>query len=663
MQLEVRDGRLELSIEPGLAIQLRGLRPEVVYGHGGSRHTWRPMLRPTNGGAESWESEHGLHVRLHWEVRDGGVVVVCRLRNEGPDAVQLHRVAPIQTRASGDCRVGARTDDWGVFRQGYQSWTGTRSFRPDETDYDPWSSLLKVGLIDVRNPSPQQRGVFRSDMFSAIGNLVSGEALVLGFIRCTGAFGGIEVTASGATCTHLAAALDYDDVELAAGDEVITEALWIGAGDDVHALLALYADAAGSAMHARIPPRNPVGWCSWYYYFTRIDEVAMIENLQALSAARDRFPCDYVQIDDGYQAAIGDWLTPNAKFPHGMQWLAEQIRAAGFDAGIWTAPFIARSGSRLLTEHPGWFVKNENGGPRFALWNPLWGLGSCYALDTTHPQALEWLRQTFRTIVHDWGYRILKLDFLYAAALPGRRYDKRATRAQALRRGLEAIREAAGDDAFLLGCGCPLGPAVGVVDAMRIGPDVAPFWSNLASRTAQRDQHGLATKHAICNVLTRAFLHRRWWLNDPDCLMVRDTRTQLTPDEVRTLATAIAVTDGMIVLSDRVAQLPASRLAFLDRTLLLAGGACRAVDLLANAIPEVVVARKAEEAVLAVFNFDDQPRRKQIDLKALDLPGADLPYAAEWWSGGSIPIADGVANFGEIAAHGCRVMVLKANER
>ena len=45
-----------------------------------------------------------------------------------------------------------------------------------------------------------------------------------------------------------------------------------------------------------------------------------------------------------------------------------------------------------------------------------------------------------------------------------------------VRAGFEAVRRGAGDDTFLLGCGAPLGPTIGVVDGMRIGPDVAPWW-------------------------------------------------------------------------------------------------------------------------------------------------------------------------------------------
>jgi len=448
-------------------------------------------------------------------------------------------------------------------------------------------------------------------------------------------------------------------IAFAPGEDLTTEPLWLSAARSAQAGLAAYAAAVAAAMKARVPARAPVGWCSWYYYFSGITEAAMLENLRALAALRSEVRFDYVQVDDGYQADVGDWVTTNAKFPRGMGALATQIDAEGFMPGIWTAPFIARRGSRLLREHPDWFVQTARGRPRFAIYNPVWGWGgNCYALDTTHPAVQDWLRNVVHTLVHFWGYRVLKLDFLYAAALPGRRYDPRATRAAALRRGLEIIRETAGDDVFLLGCGCPLGPAIGVVDAMRIGPDVAPYWSKWHTRGPQRDLHGLATKHAVRNTLTRAFLHRVWWLNDPDCLMVREADTELTLDEVLTLATAIAVTDGMVVLSDAMSTVTPERLALLQRTLAATGGRAEVVDLMQSDMPEIVVSRAPGRTLLAVFNFADEPVVKHIDLAATaaDLVGAT--EATDWWTGERVAVHGGRLDLGELPAHGSRLLVL-----
>ncbi len=214
----------------------------------------------------------------------------------------------------------------------------------------------------------------------------------------------------------------------------------------------------------------------------------MRANLESLEAMRSEFPLDVVQLDDGFQSALGDWDTTNAKFPSGLKKIAAEIRAAGFKAGIWTAPFLAARDSRLMIDHPDWFITHarERRTVR-AGHNPNWTASDdkfAYALDPSNPAFAAHLRHLFAKLTRDFGYSYLKLDFLYAAAAPGRRHDPNLTRGETLRRGLDAIRAGAGDDAFILGCGCPLGQAVGVVDGMRIGPDVSPFWGSTAPARA-----------------------------------------------------------------------------------------------------------------------------------------------------------------------------------
>ena len=85
------------------------------------------------------------------------------------------------------------------------------------------------------------------------------------------------------------------------------------------------------------------GWCSWYHFFERVSEADVLRNLEALAAARPEIAVDVVQIDDGYQRAIGDWLETNAKFPRGLAPLAAEIRAAGFIAGHLDGALLRRS--------------------------------------------------------------------------------------------------------------------------------------------------------------------------------------------------------------------------------------------------------------------------------------------------------------------------------
>ncbi|MDI6424336.1 alpha-galactosidase, partial [Enterobacter hormaechei] len=150
-----------------------------------------------------------------------------------------------------------------------------------------------------------------------------------------------------------------------------------------------------------------------------------------------------------------------------------KIRAMGHIPGLWMAPFIVRPSSRLYRERPDWLLKDAQGDPVPAGIN--WG-GFYYALDTTHPQVRAWLRGVIQRAVA-WGYTYLKLDFLYAAALPGVRHEN-IPREQAYREALRVVREAAGEEVYILACGAPILPSLGLVDGLRIGPDVAPYWRN-----------------------------------------------------------------------------------------------------------------------------------------------------------------------------------------
>jgi len=249
-----------------------------------------------------------------------------------------------------------------------------------------------------------------------------------------------------------------------------------GDGGDASALLEAWAGEAGRAGGARTGAPFQVGWCSWYHYFHGITEDALRANL----ALSDAWCFDVFQLDDGYQAAIGDWRHTNDRFPSGLEAIAADIAAAGRRPGLWLAPFLAAPDSRVATDHPDWLARDPAGsGPLFGFWNEPWGGGRdgfMYALDTTNPEVLDHLEGLAADLVA-MGYGYLKLDFTFAPSFDGTWHDPSATPARRVRAGFEAIRRGAGDDAFILGCGVPLAPVVGLVDANRIGPDVAPRWA------------------------------------------------------------------------------------------------------------------------------------------------------------------------------------------
>ena len=169
--------------------------------------------------------------------------------------------------------------------------------------------------------------------------------------------------------------------------------------------------------------------------------------------------------------AHGDWEA-NPKFPAGMKSFAEKVTATGRTPGLWLAPFMVSTKSRLAKDHPDWLLCDEHGAPVRA--GITWS-GNPLCLDVTHPDVLEWVDQLIRKL-RGWGYGYLKLDFLYIGGLIGKRY-RDIPREAAYRHALKVMREAAGD-AYILACGAPILPSLGLCDGLRIGPDVSPYWLN-----------------------------------------------------------------------------------------------------------------------------------------------------------------------------------------
>lgn len=305
--------------------------------------------------------------------------------------------------------------------------------------------------------------------------------------------------------------------------------------DKPEVTLPYYADLVAKENVVNISDKRLIGWSSWYQYFVDFDYEKMCADLEN---ARGK-GYDVFQIDDAWEVDIGDW-TPNDKFPS-LEKVAAKIKEYGYIPGIWLAPFSVSETSTLFMEHPDWLVKDGNGNPKVAYenWNK-----KIYALDTTVPQAVGWLTGLFEHL-KDCGFEYFKIDFLFAAAIQGKRFEN-VTPVQAYIQGLNTIRQAVGDS-FVLGCGAPLLPSVGYVDGMRIGPDTAPYWDANGPDIGHPNAY-----YALRNALTRWYINGIWWWNDPDCLMLRKVDTQLS-DVQRELYTLVSLLlDNMIIQSDNL---------------------------------------------------------------------------------------------------------------
>jgi len=521
-------------------------------------------------------------------------------------------------------------------RHGWQSWsfTGGRSLDAagePEFPSGPWLRGIHHG---VGAPPPDRAGWHESDLVSVVAGSSSPAACLAGVIE-GGVGTGLVYLKRDDRGVRVEVEVRFE-VPIAAGESRSVERVRVALGADPNRLLEDYAGELGAAAGARTGSPFQAGWCSWYQFFHGVTEEDLLRNLESLAACRDEIPIDVVQLDDGYQRAIGDWLETNPRFPRGIAPLAAAIRDAGFRPGIWTAPFCVTVESRVHEGHGDWLLRSGAGLHR-GFHHPEWSeQGWVHVLDTSREEVCAHLSRTFAALV-GMGFSYLKLDFLYAVAMQADAHDPRVTRAERLRRGLDAIRAGAGPDAFLLGCGCPLGAAVGAVDGMRIGPDVAPAWApDPAVAIPGLGSTLPAVRNAVRNVLSRAWMHRRLWLNDPDCLMVRTRETDLSQEEVTSLAASIAATGGMVIFSDAVSLLSPPERTLVRDTIALArevdaGGAlgtARPIALLEDEFASGVAGHTASGAVVALLNTSDASRELGLDLAAIGLPPTGVPPVA-----------------------------------
>ena len=341
--------------------------------------------------------------------------------------------------------------------------------------------------------------------------------------------------------------------DAAIGELRIVKDAGIGPGYD-HALhIAIFEGTEDEVFDAwfkaagitRRPAEPMAGYTSWYNRYSNITDETISEDLRGCSRLLE--PGDLFQIDDGWQTAVGDWKVDTAKFPRGLNASVDDIHACGFKAGLWLAPFSAQAKSELVRDHPDWLLMHR-GRPWYAGCN--WR--GFFSLDIDKPGVRDHMKRVFDKVFGEWGFELVKLDFLYSAApLPtvGGRYHGES-RGQRMHRAMDLLREWCGDG-LILGCGVPLMPAFGKVEYCRIGCDAGLTWDNsLLMRWQNREI--VSTRNAIGDVYYRRQLDKRAFLNDPDVFFLRNDNISLTEEQKDIHARVLAQYGSFFLTSDNM---------------------------------------------------------------------------------------------------------------
>ena len=345
---------------------------------------------------------------------------------------------------------------------------------------------------------------------------------------------------------------NWNKGELQAQIEIITASSFVNAKNTILA-------SFGRPMQEKF-----LGWESWYNYYEKIDENLILSDLNQISQspnliklAGQEFP-EYkkvFQIDDGWQISLGDWNCNTKLFPSGLKSLTQKIEENGYIPGIWCAPLIIDIRSKFAIEHPDYILRDKKGNLIKAGWNPRWGVnGIYYCLDLSHDGVQKHLKNLMNKIINEWGFRYIKLDFLFAGMLYGSFVKNNAAyeNFHIVSKILTEIKKNNdGKDIYYLGCGMPMEMGFKNFPLSRIGCDTYEHWDNSLMRRIKWNGRASAYLN-LKDTLGKALWNGTVFQCDPDVIFIRTNKCSLTLEEKKIIAFVNSVFGSQIMFSDNL---------------------------------------------------------------------------------------------------------------
>ena len=441
------------------------------------------------------------------------------------------------------------------------------------------------------------------------------------------------------------------EVRFYSGEEIELEPLQMQSGQGF-AMLKQYADENKSEKKNFSEPVTS-GWNSWDYYRWTITEDDVLENADFIAA--DPILSKHVKkiiIDDGWEYAYGEWEA-NSHFPHGMKYIADQIKKRGFEPGLWVAPLIAEPHSIIAQKHPEMLAKAVNGNPTLC-----WECMRRYAfvLDPTAKESAQFLDQTFERLL-SYGFRYFKLDFLNAVMRARQFTDKSVPKGHLMNSLVGRIRNTVQGKAEILGCNYMFNGGADLVDSARIGGDVLARWSNI--------------KHNALSIASRYWANKKLWINDPDFALCRSSDTANDPEmyrllpfmiviqpddtitdhggmkpivdvsseQIKVLLSLVIASAGQINFSDRMSRLNETGLDFARRTVAAERGETAIpLDLFESEVPKYWLQKVGNHHRILMINWEDVPGELTFDLSAHGITGRS---AVDFWTDEPVRIKSG----------------------
>lgn len=608
--------------------------------------------------------------RIEFDERPDAVVVRSTIHNTGSRAVRLGKAFLFQS----DCvKLGEAADEIAVL---------------------PWQQKqLPQRVYRLSHPELPQKAVIKAQFFNATRCL----AMQVGFLTFQRADTEVSIKPEAQTGrVGLSAWCDFAGWVLEPGASTETELFRLAVGSDPYRQMEDWAEQAGKLAGAQIWDEAPIGYIGWSWTDCingpRTYEQVTLEVLDAINARLGGFGVRYLwtSMNNLEGSLPGNWLKWNTRdIPMGRQAFIEAVRSRGFIPGFWVGPFyLCSTLPEAMDELGEAILKNPDGSLMVVC--DKWSHGdagrlklqdrpSLYALDPSHPKSLAYVRRVFEAY-RQWGVRYYMVDFLEAGAGNLGRFPYQSHFDQSLVAGPQAylkfirtMKEAAGEDAYLLASTGPTMHNAGVLDGVRTGSDfgegraLSPdsfFYP--ATFVINQLNFWTGAQRALSNHAAHYHTHRKLYLADSGNVLTVDQPLPL--NHARIAATIHGLFGGGTMLGDDIRTINPQRLSLIKKTLPRSQEAAKPVDLFDSPHPDGprIFSRRVQKpwqrfSVIAIYNLLDQPVERKMELTKWGLE-ADREYLAwDFWNESFVgKVRDGERLW--VEAQSVRVLRLTAND-
>lgn len=251
-------------------------------------------------------------------------------------------------------------------------------------------------------------------------------------------------------------------------------------------------------------------------------------------------------IDERYCKA-GEWLKPDSqRFPIGLRDLVDDVHDCSLTAGISLSPFAVDENSSVASEHSEWLLRSSDG--RYVKTK-----NNLFVLDFCNLEVREYIRECLHTILFMWGFDLVKLNNLYAAAMFP---SGGMSRGQKMSEAMKFLRECCGGK-LMFADHVPLMSAFGLADYCSVTCDAVS--DNLPAYVRSRSfRESPSVKNASSDIVFRRQLDGRAFLS-ATCTISLDEKEKildgnLNNAEQNLLCSLAGLFSSALITTDNVAS-------------------------------------------------------------------------------------------------------------